>query len=140
MSPDKFLFKGEKVNDSNVFLIEEDRDARFLLRESLKAEVFKVSRAIDEEDALERVGGGCVKADSVLINLLGKSLDEVLETGRNICLAGRMSAPLVVIAPSYGEDLAVTNASISKNEYVVYLEDGGQLFDLVSRLTRSIGS
>lgn len=100
MSPDKFLFKGEKVNDSNVFLIEEDRDARFLSRESLKAEGFKVSPAIDEKDALERVGGGCVKADSVLINPLGKSLDEVLETGRNICRAGRMSAPLVVIAPS----------------------------------------
>lgn len=139
MPVNELLFTGEKVENSTVFLIEEDSDARFMLRKSLKADGFKVSLAIDEEDALERVGGGHVKADLVLINLLGKSLEEVLETGRNICRAGSLSAPLVVIAASYGEDLAGTNGRIGENEYVAHLEDGGQLFDLVSRLTRGGG-
>lgn len=134
---DEFVSKDKKVSDPTVFLIEEDSDARFLLRESLKADGYKVSLAIDEEDALERARSGCVKADLILINLLGKSIDEVLETGRNICRTGRLSVPLVVIAQNYGEDLAGTNVQINENEFVTYLEDGGQLFSLVSRLTQS---
>ncbi len=42
------------MSDPTVFLIEEDNEARFLLRESLKVDGYKVSLAIDEEDALDR--------------------------------------------------------------------------------------
>ena len=77
-----------KMSKTTVFLIEEDHDNRRLLRESFKAADYKVSLAIDEEDALERAAAGCLKADLVLINLLGKSLDEVLEIGRD-SLPGR---------------------------------------------------
>lgn len=125
----------KKVSETNVFLIEEDEDARFLFRQTLKADGFKVSLAIDEEDALERAASGCVRADLILISLLGKTPEELLETGRNICRAGNLRAPLVVIAQHYGEDLAGTDARVGENEYVVYLEGDGQLFGLLSRLT-----
>jgi DNA-binding NtrC family response regulator len=118
-----------------VFLIEEDNDSRLLLRKSLKDAGYRISLAIDEEDALERVGGGCVKADLILINLLGKSPDEVLKIGRNIRRTGNINAPLIVIAQKYGEDLEGTNARFGENEYITYLEDGDQLFDLIDRLT-----
>ncbi len=125
------------MSDPTIFLIEEDNEARFLLRKSLKVDGYKVSLAIDEEDALDRAGSGCVKADLVLINLLGKSLDEILATGRDICRAGSLSASLVVIAQSYGEDLAGTGVQINENEFITYLEDGRQLSNLLSRLTQS---
>jgi DNA-binding NtrC family response regulator len=119
-----------------VFLIDEDNDSRPLLRESFKTADFKVSLAIDEEDALERVGNGCLKADLMLMNLLKKSPNEVLEIGREICNAGKINAPLVVIAQKFGEDLEGTNARFGENEYVIYLEDGEQLFDLIDRLIK----
>ena len=90
--------------------------------------------AIDEEDALDRVEGGCLKADLVLINLLEKSPDEVLKVGKNIRRAGQIDAPIVIIAQKYGEDLEGTNARFGENEYVTYLEDGEQLFDLIDCL------
>ena len=118
----------------NIFLIEEDADSRRLFRENLKAAGYKVSPAIDEEDALERVGG-CMKADLVLIGLPGKSLDEVLESGRNICQTGNLNAPLVVIAQKYGADLEGTNKQVGEKEFITFLEDGEQLFDLITLLT-----
>ncbi len=123
------------MRKTSVFLIEEDNDSRLLWRETLKDFGCKVSLAIDEEDALDRAGGGCLKADLVLINLLEKSPNEVLEIGRNICRVGNINAPIVVVAQKYGEDLEGTNARFGENEYVTYLEDGEQLFDLIDRLT-----
>lgn len=117
-----------------VFLIDEDNDSRHLLRANLKHADFKVSLAIDEEDALDRVESGCLKADLVLINLLEKSPDEVLKVGKNIRRAGQIDAPIVIIAQKYGEDLEGTNARFGENEYVTYLEDGEQLFDLIDCL------
>ena len=119
-----------------VFLIDEDNDSRLLLRENLKDEDFNVSLAIDEEDALDRAGGGCLKADLVIINLLKKSPDEVLKIGKNIRRAGNIDAPLIIIANKYGEDLEGTNARFGENEYVTYLEDGEQLSDLIDRLIK----
>lgn len=124
------------MSEPTIFFIEEDSDNRRLFRESFKAGGYKVSLAIDEEDALERVGCECFKADLVLINLFGKSPEEVLDVGRNICRAGNLNAPLVVIAGKYGVDLEGTNAQIGEKEYIAYLEDGEQLDDLLSRLTR----
>lgn len=94
------------------------------------------SLAIDEEDTLERVGCKCFKADLVLIDLPGKSPDEVLEIGRNICRTGNLNVPLVVIAGKYGADLEGTNARHGEKEYIAYLENGEQLDDLVDRLTK----
>ena len=119
-----------------VFLIDEDNDSRLLLRENLKDEDFNVSLAVDEEDALDRAGGGCLKADLVIINLLKKSPDEVLKIGKNIRRAGNIDAPLVIIANKYGEDLEGTNARFGENEYITYLEDGEQLSDLIDRLIK----
>ncbi|MGI8556556.1 MAG: hypothetical protein ACR2LT_09415 [Pyrinomonadaceae bacterium] len=128
--------KNEKMRELTIFLIEADNDSRRLFRECLKHNGYKVSLAIDEEDALERVGGEYLKADSVLINLPGKSPDEVLEVGRRICRAGNLNAPLVVIAGKYASHLEGTNAQIGEKEYIVYLEDGEQLFDLLSRIVK----
>jgi DNA-binding response OmpR family regulator len=123
------------VSKTKIFLIEEDNDARQLFREFLKSENYQISLAIDEEDALERAANGFQKIALVLINLLGKSLEEILKAGRAICRAGKINAPLVVLARKYSADLEGTNLRLGENEYVTYLRDGEQLSELLSTLT-----
>lgn len=132
----EFLYKGGKMIEPTIFFIEEDHESRRLFRESFKIGGYKVSLAIDEEDALERVVCNCFKADLVLINLPGRSPEEVLEIGRNICRTGNLNVPLVVIAGKYDADLEGTNVRHGEKEYIVYLENGEQLDDLLERLTR----
>lgn len=122
------------MNESTIFFIEEDPDSRRLFRDSFKAGGYKVLLAIDEEDALERVGCKCFKTDLVLINLLGKSPDDVLNIGRKVCRVGNLNVTLVVIAGNYGSNLEGTNARLGEKEYVAYLEDGKQLLDLIDSL------
>lgn len=124
------------MSEKTVFLIEKDNDNRLLLRRSLKDAEYRVSLAIDEEDALERVGR-CLKADLVLIDLPGKPPDEVLKIGRKICRAGNINAPIVAIAQKFGEDLEGTTEKFGENEYITYLRDGEQLFELLACLTAS---
>ncbi|MDQ3321251.1 MAG: hypothetical protein M3525_02145 [Acidobacteriota bacterium] len=126
------------MNNPTIFLIEEDNDARPLFRERLKNFGYKVTLALDEEDALDRVSGGCFRADLVLANLLRKSPEDILRIVRNICRAGELDVPLVVIAANYGEDLEGKDVQVSEKEYITYLEDGEQLFSLLSRLTQDI--
>ncbi|MCU1289524.1 MAG: hypothetical protein JWN60_1753 [Acidobacteria bacterium] len=118
-----------------VFLIEENDDTRPALRQNLKDYNYNVTIAIDEEDALNRVADGTLKADVVLINLNDKPPEEILEIGRNIRQSGGLKAPIVVIAQEYGEDLEGKDISAGENDYISYLGDGEQLFNLLSRLT-----
>ncbi len=118
-----------------IFLIEEDNQTRPPLRRSLKSNGYDIVLAIDEEDALERVRDNRVKADLILINLLSKTPKEVLKIGRDISRKANIDAPIVVIAEKYGADLEGKDIKMDGNEYITYLEDAEQLFDLVSRLT-----
>ena len=94
-----------------------------------------MSIAVDEEDALDRVSHQCLRADLILMNFVRKPPETVLEIGGNIRRAGNLDAPVVVIAHKYGEDLEGKDIKVGENCYITYLEDGEQLFNLVSRLT-----
>jgi len=122
------------MNEPTIFLIEGDDDARPLLRKNLKNNSYKVYLAIDEEDALDRVNKGCFSADLVLMDLPDKTVEEILNIGRNIRRKGNLNVPIVVIAAKYGEDLEGKDVQVTENEYITYLEDGEQLFELLSRL------
>ena len=67
--------KGLMMNDGpkkrpTIFLLEEDDETRRPLVSNLHAYGYRVVVAVDEEDALERVGG--VDADLLLVNLVGR--------------------------------------------------------------------
>ena len=124
------------MNEPVIFFIEEDDDARPLLRRSLKKLGYHVSLAVDQEDALERVGKGCFTADLVLIELLGKTPEEILIVARNICRTGNLDIPIVVMASRYGADLEGQDVRISEKEYITYLETADQLPNLLARLIR----
>ena len=122
------------MNNAIIFVIEEDDDTRPILRRILKNNGYKVSLAIDEEDALDRVSDQCLKADLALMDFPKRSVEEILHIGRNVCRIGNLNIPIVVIAAKYGEDLEGTDVQVADNEYITYLEDGEQLFELLPRL------
>jgi DNA-binding response OmpR family regulator len=127
----------ENETRPRIFLIEEDDDTRPLLKRNLTRYGYRLSLALDEEDALQRLGGGRVPADLVLIDLTGKPVDEVLSAGRRIREHGRYDGhtPLVVMAEKFGADVEGTDVNVGGNDWVTYLEDPGQLKNLLARLT-----
>ncbi|MDT5123214.1 MAG: hypothetical protein QOC96_2696 [Acidobacteriota bacterium] len=119
-----------------IFLVEEDDDTRPLLRQNLTRMGYHVLIAIDEDDAMERVGGGQVDADLVLINLTGQTTNETLKIGQRICKHANFdgATPLVIIAEKYGKDVEGTDVNVSGNDWITYLEDPDQLPNLLERL------
>jgi DNA-binding response OmpR family regulator len=127
----------EQGHQPTIFLVEEDDDTRPILKHNLKTYGYRVSLALDEEDALERVGGGLAHADLLLVNLVGKTPDEVLQIGRRIREHAKYDGhtPLVVIAEKYSVDVEGTDVNVNGNDWVTYLEEPGQLRNLLHRLT-----
>jgi DNA-binding response OmpR family regulator len=119
-----------------VFLIEEDDDTRPLMRINLERAGYRVLLALDEEDAMERVGGKQINVDLVLINLVGKTTDEVLKIGKRICEHAKFDGhtPLVIVAEKYGKDIEGTDVNVGENDWITYLEDPNQLENLLARL------
>ena len=122
-----------------VFLIEEDDDTRAVLRDSLTRYGYRVTVAIDEEDALSRVSNG-LSADLLLIDVVGKSVEDTLQTGRRIREQAKLdgNTPLIVMAENYAKDLEGTDENAGGNDWILYLgEEPEQLQNLLQRLTAS---
>jgi CheY-like chemotaxis protein len=119
-----------------IFLIEEDDDTRPIMRHNLEREGYRVLLAVDEKDAMDRVGGGQIDVDLVLINLVNKTTDEMLEIGKRVCEHAKFDGhtPLVIMAEKFGKDVEGTNVNVSENDWITYLEDPDQLQNLLARL------
>jgi DNA-binding response OmpR family regulator len=127
----------EQGNQPTIFLIEEDNETRKLLVANLRRDGYRVIVAIDEEDALERVGGGHVHADLVLVNLVGKYADEVLSVGRKVRKHMKYdgNTPLVAMPEKYSKDVEGTDVNVEGNDWIHYLgEEADQLKNLLARL------
>lgn len=120
-----------------IFLIEEDDETRPILRHNLIRSGYHVLLALDEEDALSRVNGGQVRADLILVNLVGKSLDETLSVGRRVREHANYDSrtPLVVMPEKYEKDVEGTDVNVEGNDWIHYLgEEPGQLNNLLTLL------
>ena len=127
----------EQAKPPTIFLIEEDDETRKLLVENLRRNGYRVIVAIDEEDALERVRDGHVRADLVLVNLVRKPLDELLSVGRRVREHAKYdgNTPLIVMPEKYSKDVEGMDVNIEGNDWVHYLgEDVDQLQNLLARL------
>ena len=131
----------EQAKQPTIFLLEEDDDTRRILVENLRHRGYRVIVALDEEDALERVGGGYVHADLVLVNLVGKSVDEALQIGRKVRTHARYDGhtPLVVMPEKYGKEVEGTDVNVEGNGWIHYLgEETDQLQNLLARLLQTV--
>ena len=119
-----------------IFLLEEDDETRLLLRKNLEAEGYRVIVAIDERDALDRIDGGSVPTDVIIVNLVRRSPQEALTVGRRVRARAKRDGhiPLVVIAEIYGEELEGTDENVIGNDWITYPEDSAQLRTLLRRL------
>lgn len=121
-----------------IFLIEEDDETRRVLKDTLARYGFRVSVAIDEEDALDRVSTGLMSVDLILVDVVGKSVEDTLKTGRRIREQAKLDGhtSLVVMAEKYGNDLEGTDQNVGGNDWIFYLgEEPEQLQNLLRRLT-----
>ena len=131
------MMNSEQGKQPTIFLIEEDDETRRPLVENLRRSGYRVIVAIDEEDALERVGDGHIRADLVLVNLVRKPVDELLKVGRKVREHAKYdgNTPLVVMPEKYSKDVEGTDVNIEGNDWVHYLgEEPGQLKNLLARL------
>jgi DNA-binding response OmpR family regulator len=120
-----------------IFLIEEDNDARPHLTKNLRSLGYRLLVAADLEDAREWVSAeGYIHADLVLIDLIGKTPEEVVSIGRALRRHARYDGhtPLVVMPESVPEELEGTDTNVSGNDWISYLEDADQLRRLLKRL------
>ena len=127
----------ERKGQPTILLVEEDDETRSILRRNLQKDGYRVLLAVDEEDALERLDGGQVRADLILINLVGKTTEESLRVGRlmRVHIKYDGATPLVVMPEKYGEDVEGKDVNISGNDWITYPEDAQQLHSLLARLT-----
>lgn len=122
--------------EPTIFLVEEDNDTRLLFNQLLKSKGYKVKLAINEADALEKAGNGIGKVDVILVDLVRKPTGEMFKAGRSIREKGRLNVPVIVIAGEYQDERQGTSVKVGEDEYVVYLEDSTELFDLLSNLIK----
>ena len=123
---------------ATILLIEEDDDARPIIRHNLRRAGHDVLVAVDEESALDWLAAGRARADLLLIYLIGKTTEETLAAARRVRQSDPLdgSTPIVVIAEKYGDGLEGTDVREGEGEWVTYLQDSTQLHDLISRLVR----
>jgi CheY-like chemotaxis protein len=119
---------------ATIFLVEEDDETRHILKRNLERLGYRVLLALDEEDAHDRVNGGRLKADLILVNLVGVEPDEALQAGRRIRQDAELDVPLVVMAEKYGADLEGTDVNAGGDDWITYLEEHDQLRNLLARL------
>src|SRR5215207_11006329 len=122
---------------ATILLIEEDDDARPIIRHNLGRAGFDVLVAVDEASARDWLEAGRARADLILVNLVGKTTDEAFAAARRVKqqTARDGSTPVVVIAEKYGDGLEGTDVPAGEGEWVTYMEATTQLHELISRLT-----
>ncbi len=127
---------GDGLDRPTILFIEEDDDTRFIMKRNLQREGYRVLLAVDEQDALERVGDGHANAHLLLVNLVGKAPEEMLTFGRTVRRHGHYDGwtPLVVMAEKYGKDVEGTDVNVCDNDWITYLEEPNQLNNLLARL------
>jgi DNA-binding response OmpR family regulator len=127
------------VKQPTIFLVEEDDETRPLLKRNLTEQGYHVIVALDEEEALERVEGGRTNYGLLLINVVGITPEEALESARRINQRAEMDdeTPIVVMAEKYGEEMEGKDMNVRGNDWITYLEDHEQLSNLIGRLLKT---
>ena len=125
-----------------IFLIEEDDNAHRPLKRHLRKLGYRVLAVLDLEDALEWVSVTHIPADLVLINLVGKTVEETLEMGHTLRERAKYDGhtPLVVMPEKVDKELEGRDVNVSGNDWISYYEDGDQLQRLLDRLLPRVPS
>jgi DNA-binding response OmpR family regulator len=120
-----------------ILVIEADDEVRPILVHNVQQWGYRVIVSLDVKDAIERVREGALEIDIILINQVGLSIDQLIDSGRSIrqqSAEHSIKTFIVVMAEEYGEDLEGQDVQIGAYDYITYLEHGEQLMKLLYRL------
>jgi CheY-like chemotaxis protein len=126
----------ETYTPPTILVVEEDDEVRPVLSQNLRNQGYHVVVAINEADAIERTKGGSFCPDVILLNQVGRSIQEYAVMGQRICQSAGIdgNTPIIVMAEQYGAEMEGKDVQIDETEYITYLEDGQQLMNLLHRL------
>ncbi len=90
----------ETYTPPTILLVEEDDEVRPLLSQNLRNQGYHVIVALDEADAIERTKGGSFCPDLILLNQVGRSIQEYVVMGQRICESAGIGnqTPIIVMA------------------------------------------
>ena len=136
----------DKTNSNTtatIFLVEEDDDTRPYLTHNLRQRGYRLLVAADLKDAFEWMSGESpINADLVLINLVGRSPEEVLSIGQTLRSHAKYDGhtPLVVLPDKVPKELEGRDEQVNGNDWVCYYEEPAQLQSLIARLLNKSSS
>ncbi|HEX8458870.1 MAG TPA: response regulator [Pyrinomonadaceae bacterium] len=122
---------------ATIFLVEEDGDTRTHLTHNLRRRGYRLLVAADLKDAFEWMSGQSpIHADLVLIDLIGKSVEEALSIGQRLRSHAKYDGhtPLVVLPEKIPQELEGRDDKVNGNDWVCYYEDSAQLHKLLDSL------
>jgi DNA-binding response OmpR family regulator len=119
-----------------ILLISKDDDLRFLLRQYLASQGYRLIFALDEEDALTLSKELKAPVDLILIDQLDMSMNDALNMGNELRLYAGMESttPLIVLAQKYSEELEGQDVAVGECEYITYCSGLEQLYALLAGL------
>jgi CheY-like chemotaxis protein len=126
----------ETYTPPTILLVEEDDEVRPVLSQNLRNQGYHVIVSLNEADAIERTKGGSFCPDLILLNQVGRSIQEYVVMEQRICESAGIGdhTPIIVMAERYGADMEGKDVQVNDTKYVTYLEDGQQLMNLLHRL------
>lgn len=126
----------ETYTPPTILVVEEDNEVRPVLSQNLRNHGYHVVAALDEADAIERTHNGHLRPDLILLNQVGRSIQEYTIIAQRICLSAGLASdtPIIVMAEQYGADMEGKDVQVQDSEYITYLEDGQQLINLLHHL------
>jgi DNA-binding response OmpR family regulator len=123
-----------------ILLVEEDNHARPSMTNNLRRAGYRLLVTADFADALEWVGSAHIPADLVLIDLVGRSVEETLSAGRRLRehTKDEGHTPLIALPEKFSQEQEGTDERVGERDWVCYYADAEQLHNLIKRLTNKI--
>jgi CheY-like chemotaxis protein len=130
------------VAGPTILLVEEDNDVRPFLTQNLRLFGYHLLVSATSEDAFEWIRGKHeLRADLVLVNLIGQRPEEALVIGRRLRDSANDGGdtPLIVLPETVPDYLEGVDERVSEFDWICYYEDAEQPRRLISSaLSKSI--
>lgn len=127
---------GKDINNSaTILVVDDDADARNLIKRALERSGYRVKVAYDELDAIERAGS--VRPDLILLEMGRVSPLQTLDMGCRIRSDAKVGDGVKVVVYANSADETVPEGgevSLGPNEYAILPEDGDQLESFLARV------